>query len=72
MFVSLSKKDKLVWYKVISGICGNLAAGWFGLILIVPGFSLPDSFDKFLVLTKSIALGILFMWLSFKLERISR
>ena len=56
------KNDKIAWIRVFSNICGDLAAGWFGLVLITAPFDL-------FVLTRSLVLGILFMWLSYKFER---
>lgn len=60
VFVS-SKKDTSIWLKVFSGICGNLAAGWFAI-------TLASIFDIF-ALTKSLVAGIVFMWLVFVFER---
>lgn len=56
------KKDKKAWFNTISNICGNLAAGWFGIVLFTAVFDL-------FVLTKSLVLGILFTWLSYKFEK---
>ncbi len=61
MKISLNKKDKAAWLRVASGICGNVAAGWFGI-------ALTSIFD-FLTLTKSMLLAIFFTGLAFYLER---
>lgn len=62
-------KDKKILLRVISGICGNIAAGWFGVILIVPGFSWPESFADWVILTRVIAFGIVFVLLAYFFER---
>lgn len=72
MWITLYKKDKVAWFKTFSGICGNLSAGWFGFILIAPGFLPPQNFVDWFVLTKSVAFGIVFMFLVYKLERMSK
>jgi hypothetical protein len=68
----LKHKDKLAWCKVLSNICGNLAAVWYGFVLITPGISLSLELGDIFTLTRSVFAGILLTWLSFKLERISR
>ncbi|OGD59280.1 hypothetical protein A3I57_01945 [Candidatus Beckwithbacteria bacterium RIFCSPLOWO2_02_FULL_47_23] len=65
------KKDKSSLLKVLSGICGNLSAGWFGIILITPGFEIAFNSNYWAILTQSIGFGILFLWLAFELERSS-
>lgn len=65
----MAKKDSESWLGVLSGICGNLAAGWFGLILITPGIQLRFDFDSVFLLTRSFCFGILFMVLAFLFDR---
>lgn len=68
-----SGKDKQAWLKTLSNISGNMSAGWFGFILISPGLSpLPLTENEIFVLTKSALAGIVLMYLSYKLERMSR
>lgn len=62
-------KDKKALLKVFSGICGNLAAGWFGLILIAPGFFWPENFSDWFNLTRSVLLGIVFLVSAYLFER---
>lgn len=64
----VAKKDKNSWLKVFSGICGNLAAGWYGLV-IFSGAVNPEDFPR---LTREIILGIFFTWLAYYLDRHSR
>src|SRR3989344_8465973 len=47
--------------KVLSGICGNLSAAWFGIILVAPGLSLFENPNYLAVLTRCLILGILFL-----------
>ena len=72
MRIVLDRKDKNALSKTLSNVCTNLSAGWFGFILIVPGFSPPQSLDDWFILTKSVSFGIVFMWLAYKLERMSK
>jgi len=37
----------------------NLAAGWFGVVFIIPGITQLNSFADFLWLTRNILFGIL-------------
>ena len=64
-----TKKDKIAFTKVLSGISGNLSAGFFGLILLAPNFLPIKGALDILLLTVDLFAGILFMWLSYKLER---
>jgi len=60
----LSKKDKLGLYNVLSGICGNLAAGWFAL-------AFSSAFD-FFKLTNFLLFAIFFTWVSFIFQKRSK
>ena len=44
---------------ILSQLFTNLAAGWFGVVLIIPGVTKLETLDDFLWLTKNILLGIL-------------
>jgi len=44
---------------ILSQLFTNLAAGWFGVVLIIPGITKLETFDDFLWLTKNLLLGIL-------------
>jgi len=44
---------------VLSQLFINLAAGWFGVVLIIPGVTKLDSFNDFFWLTKNLIFGIL-------------
>jgi len=44
---------------ILSQLFTNLAAGWFGVVLIIPGVAKLESFDDFLWLTKNLLFGIL-------------
>lgn len=64
----MTVKERRSWHRVFSGICGNLAAGWYGIILIAPGFDVLSRLDA-LVLTRSLLMGIVFMWLAYTFEK---
>ena len=66
---TFSKKDTSALLKIFSGICGNMAAGWFGFILIAAGFVWPHNLTDWLNLTRSVGFGILFMYLAYFFER---
>jgi len=44
---------------ILSQLFTNLAAGWFGVVLIIPGVTKLGNFEDFLWLTKNLLLGIL-------------
>ena len=67
-----SGKDRLIYLKTFSGICGNLSAGWIGFVIIAPGISPPLTLDNTLTLTRSLAAGIVFAYFAYRLERISK
>ncbi|MGH7203087.1 MAG: hypothetical protein ACREHC_01440 [Candidatus Levyibacteriota bacterium] len=67
--VTFRKKDKEAWVKAFTALSGNLAAGYFGLVLIAPNFSPLRSVTDVLILTYDLVLGIVFLWITYKLER---
>lgn len=64
------KKDKIALTKVLSGISGNLSAGFFGLILIAPNFLPIKEFHDVFLLTTDVIFGIVFLLIAYRLERI--
>ena len=44
---------------IFSQLFTNLAAGWFGVVLIIPGITKLETFSDFLWSTKNLLLGIL-------------
>ena len=44
---------------MLSQLFTNLAAGWLGVVLIIPGVTKLDNFDDFFWLTKNLLFGIL-------------
>lgn len=44
---------------ILSQLFTNLAAGWLGVVLIIPGVTKLETFGDFLWLTKNLLLGIL-------------
>jgi len=47
------------WLSVLSDLFINLAAGWFGAVLIVPNFIKTKSSKNIAVLTADLIFGIL-------------
>lgn len=56
--------------KALSAVLGNLSAGWFGVAIIVPNFVNPLTLDGFLILTRDVAFGIVFLAATVIIERI--
>lgn len=67
--IILKKRSKSSFYRVLSGVCGNLSAGWFGLILITPGVSTDFNIVNIVKLTFNLFFGALFLWIAYKLDR---
>lgn len=62
-------KDKIAFLKSVSGLTVNLSAGWFGVALITPNFSVIAGTKELFLLLFDITFGILFLWFSYKLEK---
>ncbi len=55
--------------KVSAGVLANLAAGWFGSLLILPEFTkLKSPNETLLILTYSVCFGILSMLAAARIE----
>lgn len=54
---------------IFSQLFINLAAGWFGVVLIIPGITKLDSLDDILWLLRNLLFGILAVWVSIILNR---
>jgi len=67
--VSNKEKDKLAFIKTASSISSNLAAGWFGLVFVVPNFVPFQGFREASLLTTDLLSGIVFLLASYKLEK---
>lgn len=52
---------------ILSQLFTNLAAGWFGVVLIAPGITKLDKFDDILWLTKNLLFGILSLVVAIRL-----
>lgn len=66
------KRDRSSLYRVTSGVCGNLSAAWFGLVLVTPSISFSYTPESLVKLTVSMLFGITFLVLAFILERRSQ
>lgn len=67
--ISFKKKDKAALVKAVSAISGNIAAGYFGLVLIASNFLPMRTIADALLLTYDVLLGIVFLWITYRLER---
>ncbi len=54
---------------ILSQLFTNLAAGWFGVILIIPGVTKLDAFSDFLWLFRNLLFGILALSVAMILSR---
>lgn len=59
------------WFSIFSDLSVNLAAGWLGVVFIVPNFYGIRSPFNFLVLTGDVFMAILFLVVAFKLKKVS-
>jgi len=62
----------LTWFEIFSDLLVNLAAGWFGAVIIVPNFSGINPPFNLLILTGNVLAGILSLVAAFKLRRLSK
>lgn len=69
MMYSFSKRDQKAAIRTLAALAVNLSAGWFGLVLIVPNFWPVSGFRELWLLTVDLMAGILFLWISYQLER---
>lgn len=54
---------------VFSQLFINLAAGWFGVVLIIPGIARLTDIADILWLIKNLSFGILALWVAIILHR---
>jgi len=69
---NLSIMIDFTWFGIFSDLFINLAAGWFGAVIIVPNFSGINPPFNFLILTGDVLAGILSLVAAFKLRRLSK
>ncbi len=68
----MAKVDRSAGLRVLAGVCGNLAAAWFGLILLAPEFDLFSQQENLIALTRSLLFGMVFLVLAFVFEKRAR
>ena len=56
------------WFIILSDLFVNLAAGWFGIILIGPALANISSFIDILWLLSNVIIGIICLLLAYKLR----
>lgn len=54
---------------IFSQLFINLSAGWFGVVLIIPGITSLNSLSDILWLFKNLLFGILAVWVAIILHR---
>ncbi len=54
------------WFRILSGLCVNLSAGWFAAILIIPSFS--NRPDWLRILTGNLVFAIVYLYIAVKLD----
>lgn len=69
MAVLSTKKDRIAATRALSALFSNLSAAWFGLAFISPNFLPIKGFKEIFLLTIDVFWGIVFLWISYKLER---
>jgi len=60
------------WLEAIADLLINLAAGWFGVVVIVPNFGSLDDAHSILLLTEDLAAGIVSLIFAVKLKRLAK
>lgn len=55
--------------QVFSQVFSNLAAGWFGVVVILPGITRLASLNDIFWLIKNILFGIVALWLALILAK---
>jgi hypothetical protein len=55
------RRNYKVALRAISGVLGNISAGWFGVAMITPNFVDIRTFEAQITLTKDLLFGILFL-----------
>lgn len=66
---SSRKKDKVALIKTLAAVFENFSVGYFGLVFIVPNFLPISGWNEIILLLTNLFLGILFLWIAYKLER---
>lgn len=61
-------KEKIAIMKTLGGLSINLSAGWFGIVFIAPGLVSISSLKDILTLILDFFFGMLFLFISYKLE----
>ena len=61
--------ESKIWSLIFSDLLVNLAAGWFGAILIVPNYSSARGKTKIIVLISDFVSAILCLAIAFLLKR---
>lgn len=67
--VLVDEKNGKAISKSLSGLAVNLSAAWFGVAFITPNFVTAPAPGWLLLLLGDLGFGILFLVISFKLER---
>lgn len=63
------KKYRFPFLRALSGVLGNLSAGWFGVAFITPNFVDIHTLQAIITLTKDMLFGILFLLATTIVER---
>lgn len=67
-FLSM-EKDRRAASKTLAGLFVNMAAAWYGVIVVSPNFLPVKGFKEVLFLISDFVLGTICLWLSFRFER---
>lgn len=63
---SLLTKDRV---DILSQLFTNLAAGWLGVVFIIPGITRFENFGDFMWLLKNLFFGILSLLIAMRLHK---
>ncbi|MBM4401930.1 MAG: hypothetical protein FJ044_01675 [Candidatus Cloacimonetes bacterium] len=60
------------WFAIFSDLLINLAAGWFGAVIIIPNFAGLNRPLNFLILTVDVIFGMFSLVLAFRFKKLSK
>lgn len=68
----LGKLSDPDWQKAMADLLINMAAGWFGAVVIFPNFGGLDDARNILLLTEDLAVGIVSMMFAVRLRKLAK
>lgn len=70
--IFLKKLSDSDWLEAISDLLINMAAGWFGAVIIVPNFGGLGDIRSVLLLTEDLTVGIVSLVFAVRLKKLAK